>query len=160
MKKQLSINGLEVEYKIEKRDHHQIDVHYNDFVYGFRLLYQDHHSLIVTDGNQNFKLFKHNDEVYFKGRKISVQLKKLGRKSQDDAAGGLKSPMPGKILKVEKKNGDKVSKGDILIVMEAMKMEHSIKAPYDGVIKKITFKVGDQVPGDVELVEIEETKNA
>jgi 3-methylcrotonyl-CoA carboxylase alpha subunit len=64
------------------------------------------------------------------------------------------SPMPGKILKILKNVGDEVTKGTGLIVMEAMKMEHTIKASKDGKIEKIFCKEGDQVKAQVELVKL------
>ncbi len=70
-------------------------------------------------------------------------------------SGGLKSPMPGKIFKVLKKIGDKVEKGETILILEAMKMEHSIRADVNGVIKKISFKEGELVQGGVILVELE-----
>ena len=74
-------------------------------------------------------------------------------------AGGdasLESPMPGTIIKVMVNEGDPVSEGQPLLIMEAMKMEHTITAPYDGTIKHLPYKQGAQVTGGVLLVEIEE----
>jgi len=65
-----------------------------------------------------------------------------------DAIGGgnaITSPMPGKILEVRVKVGDTVTKGDKLIVMEAMKMEMSLEAPRDGVIEAIDCAVDELV---------------
>ena len=53
--------------------------------------------------------------------------------------------MPGKITKVFKQMGDQVKAGDAMIVMEAMKMEYTLKADVDGSIQKIDCQVGDQV---------------
>lgn len=59
--------------------------------------------------------------------------------------GGLTAPMPGKIIAVHVEAGQHVKQGDALIVMEAMKMEHVVFAPRDGVIKEVLFGVGEQV---------------
>lgn len=69
-------------------------------------------------------------------------------------AGGLSSPMPGKVVKVFVKAGDAVKKGDLLMMLEAMKMEHKILSPQDGVVKKILFQEGERVGQDCELLEI------
>lgn len=69
--------------------------------------------------------------------------------------GSLQSPMPGKIFKIFKDVGESVNSGDAIMILEAMKMEHTIKAQKDGVIKNIYFKVGEQVQGGVELCEID-----
>ncbi len=62
--------------------------------------------------------------------------------------------MPGKIIEVSIKKGEKVSQGDKLLVLEAMKMEHTIAAPMDGNIQTINFKTGDVVEEGVELIAI------
>ncbi|EFC45045.1 methylcrotonyl-CoA carboxylase [Naegleria gruberi] len=71
------------------------------------------------------------------------------------AMGSLKSPMPGKITAVMVKEGDKVSKGDTILAMEAMKMEHKILATKDGVIKSLPYAIGDLVQGEAVLAVLE-----
>ncbi|MDP3706979.1 MAG: acetyl/propionyl/methylcrotonyl-CoA carboxylase subunit alpha [Polaromonas sp.] len=68
--------------------------------------------------------------------------------------GRLTAPMPGKILSFSVKAGDKVSKGQPLAVMEAMKMEHTIAAPADGVVEELLYAPGDQVTEGSELLKI------
>ena len=68
--------------------------------------------------------------------------------------GRLSAPMPGKILSFLVKAGDVVSKGQPLAVMEAMKMEHTIAAPADGVVAELMYAPGDQVSEGVELLKI------
>jgi len=72
------------------------------------------------------------------------------------AESSLNAPMPGVVTLLKAKIGDKVEAGAVLMVMEAMKMEHAIKAPHDGVIKAFRFKAGDQVKDGDLLVEFEE----
>jgi 3-methylcrotonyl-CoA carboxylase alpha subunit len=62
------------------------------------------------------------------------------------AANELRAPMPGKIIQMHVKAGDRVKRGQALAVMEAMKMEHTLTAPADSVVKAVPFKTGDQVP--------------
>jgi biotin carboxyl carrier protein len=67
----------------------------------------------------------------------------------------LESPMPGKVLKLLAKYGDEVVNGQPLLIIEAMKMEFTVRAPHDGQIKAVHYQEGDQVAvGDV-LVEME-----
>lgn len=73
------------------------------------------------------------------------------RKKSAAHAGGLISPMPGKVFKVLVQAGDVVEAGTVLMILEAMKMEHSIKAPHAGVVSDIFFKEGELVDGGVEL---------
>jgi 3-methylcrotonyl-CoA carboxylase alpha subunit len=70
-------------------------------------------------------------------------------------AGRLTAPMPGKVLSFAVKAGDKVSKGQALAVMEAMKMEHTIIAPSDGMVAEVLFAPGDQVMEGAELLTFE-----
>ena len=67
-------------------------------------------------------------------------------------AGRLTAPMPGKVMSFAVKAGDKVTKGQALAVMEAMKMEHTITAPVDGTVAELMFAPGDQVTEGAELL--------
>ncbi|MNC60946.1 Glutaconyl-CoA decarboxylase subunit gamma [compost metagenome] len=59
--------------------------------------------------------------------------------------GGLRAPMPGKIVAAPAKAGDAVTKGQPVVVLEAMKMEHALTAPFDGMVAEFNVAVGDQV---------------
>ena len=59
--------------------------------------------------------------------------------------GSLRAPMPGKIVATPAKPGDAVTKGQPVVVLEAMKMEHALVAPFDGVVETVGAAVGDQV---------------
>ncbi len=76
--------------------------------------------------------------------------------TQGEHGGGLTAPMPGKIISISVKAGDAVEKGQPLLVMEAMKMEHTISAPADGKVTEVFYAVGDQVTEGAELVAIGE----
>ncbi|MFT3779325.1 MAG: acetyl/propionyl/methylcrotonyl-CoA carboxylase subunit alpha [Ottowia sp.] len=69
-------------------------------------------------------------------------------------AGGLTAPMPGKVVSIAVKAGDKVNKGQAVAVMEAMKMEHTIAAPRDGVVGEVLYAPGDQVAEGAELLRL------
>jgi 3-methylcrotonyl-CoA carboxylase alpha subunit len=71
------------------------------------------------------------------------------------AGGSLASPMPGKVIALLAAVGDVVEKGAPLLILEAMKMEHTISAPAAGVVKAFNYAVGDQVQEGVELVAFE-----
>ena len=72
---------------------------------------------------------------------------------QEDAgaAGRLTAMMPGRVVKVMAKEGDSVKKGQPLIIMEAMKMEHTIVSPKDGVVDRVAFRENDLVAADAVL---------
>ena len=65
------------------------------------------------------------------------------------------APMPGMIVGVDKKEGDQVTEGETILILEAMKMENALPAPISGTIKKINLGVGDQVAKNDVLCVIE-----
>ena len=76
--------------------------------------------------------------------------------AEADHAGSLTAPMPGKIIAIEVQAGDKVKRGQALLVMEAMKMEHTIVAGVDGIVENIHFGVGEQVAEGAVLISLEQ----
>ncbi len=70
--------------------------------------------------------------------------------------GRLTAMMPGRVVKLMGKTGDEIKKGQALIIMEAMKMEHTIVSPRDGVIERVAFQVGEMVPADAVLFSFKE----
>lgn len=107
-------------------------------------------------------------EVSFRGLFYPMYRKDLLRRTEfytdvtpDDhpASANVKSPMPGKVVKVNKKAGDIVKKGELLVIIEAMKMENNIISPLDGKIMEIAVKPGDMVDSSSALVYFEEPKN-
>jgi 3-methylcrotonyl-CoA carboxylase alpha subunit len=101
----------------------------------------------VRDGNDWHILC---DGVY---RRLSLKSELAGDAA--DAAGSLTAPMPGRIVKVMTKPGAKVGKGEALLILEAMKMEHTITAPAEGTVKTVHYAAGEQVLEGAELVTIE-----
>ena len=69
--------------------------------------------------------------------------------------GSLLSPMPGRVIAVEVRQGDKVAKGQKLVTLEAMKMEHSLAAPFDGIVAALEAREGAQVTEGTLLVRVE-----
>ena len=81
-----------------------------------------------------------------------------GERSADEATAGdgaILSPMPGKIVSVAAKAGAKLKKGDPILVLEAMKMEHTLTAPFDGKLAELNAKAGAQVSEGVLLAKLE-----
>lgn len=75
--------------------------------------------------------------------------------AEDDHAGRLTAPMPGKVVAVRVQLGDAVKKGQPLVIVEAMKMEHTIVAPADGKVSAINANIGEQVDEKRELIALE-----
>jgi propionyl-CoA carboxylase alpha chain len=74
-------------------------------------------------------------------------------------AGSLHAPMPGKVLEVLVSEGDRVREGQGMLVMEAMKMEHTLRAPVSGTVESVKAAIGDQVEADAALVVIREEES-
>ncbi|KAI1092990.1 carbamoyl-phosphate synthase L chain, ATP binding domain-containing protein [Rostrohypoxylon terebratum] len=110
---------------------------------------------IIQDPNNDNKI-----TVFQHGAKTELSLvsptwyeKALGLK---EVAASVVAPMPCKVLKIEVKEGDSVTKGTPLVVIESMKMETVIRSPQDGVIKKLAHKEGDKCKAGTVLVIFEE----
>ena len=88
-----------------------------------------------------------------RGATAIVNIDLLAHAGETHAEGGrLTAPMPGKVLSFNVKVGDTVREGQVLAVMEAMKMEHTIAAPGDGVVGELMYAPGDQVAEGAELL--------
>ncbi len=77
------------------------------------------------------------------------------RRAQTRSAGGLEAPMPGVVTRVMVAKGEVVKMGQPLVMLEAMKMEHVIRAPRDGRVASIAARAGEMVGGGTALVELE-----
>ena len=80
------------------------------------------------------------------------------KKTKKKEEGDLSSPISGKVVSVKVKNGAYVKKGDVLMVIEAMKMEYLIRAPFNGKVKKVNFKEKDQIEIGQNTVELTKDK--
>jgi 3-methylcrotonyl-CoA carboxylase alpha subunit len=76
------------------------------------------------------------------------------------ATGGLTTPLPGVVVSVPVSVGQKVAAGEVLMVIEAMKMEHTISAPHAGKVQVIHFARGDRVPEGSQLLELTAAEDA
>ena len=96
-------------------------------------------------------------DIFFRGTRYRLELHDPAlHEIETDAHGGtLAAPMPGKIIAVLTTAGAKVAKGTPLVILEAMKMEHTIMAPGKGTVKEIHYKVGEQVADGAELLGFE-----
>ena len=140
------LDDLLLESKIYKSSSTQFCVHYKNKMYEIEILYHKEKKV----------------EVKINGKKVSIGVKtsldltleKMGMISKEiPTINKLDAPMPGNILDVLVSTGDKVAKGDPLLILEAMKMENVIKAPADVTIQKINVLVGDNVEKNQTLIE-------
>jgi acetyl/propionyl-CoA carboxylase alpha subunit len=92
-------------------------------------------------GYQDFTVVFYNGDA-FEVRPYRYQAGSTGASASD---GSLRAPMPGKIVAASAQAGDAVTKGQPIVVLEAMKMEHALTAPFDGTVECVSVTVGDQV---------------
>ena len=102
---------------------------------------EDHDHLVIFEAGNTFRLKRLSGGVH------SID---------EETAGNLISPMPGTIIEVMAGEGQQVSKGDTLLVLEAMKIEHTIVAPRDGTVQAMHYRAGDMVEEGVELLVLAE----
>ncbi len=87
-----------------------------------------------------------------KGNLLFKILPKFNVTQEEAIKGGLTAPMPGKVVEIKIKKGSNIKKGDTLVILEAMKMEHKVLAPDNGKIKEVLIKENDQVENGQTLV--------
>lgn len=113
----------------------------------------------IDDEQLQIAVMQTQDDLYLFGAQLQSHLKiynpTIVYELQADNKGRLNAPMPGTVVAVMANTGQNVKSGDNLLIIEAMKMEHTIQAPHDGVVKAIHFQVGDLVDEGVELLSIE-----
>lgn len=113
---------------------------------------------IDIDGRRlGFEVNQQEMTWYVHSNRGDLELKeqpRYPRPESAEVAGGLVAPMPGTVLSTAVIAGDEVNTGDLLVVLEAMKMEHRITAPADGVVSEIHVSEGDQVETDQLLVTV------
>jgi propionyl-CoA carboxylase alpha chain len=118
------------------------------------------------DGGQRHRrhVFAHDDRVWVQGPDGDVELLAVPRFGEagngESVTGGLTAPMPGTVLAVHVAAGDTVAGGQLLMIVEAMKMEHRITAPRAGTVREIRAAPGDQVAAGDLLAVLDETQAA
>lgn len=155
MKYITTVNGKEFEIEIVDERHIRI---------GDRLLAVDFESVsgqpvfsLILDG-KSFESFVYQGdedwEVLLRGRQFQVRVEDEREKRLRAAAGGgvaeggefhLKAPMPGLVVAIPVTEGQMVKKGQVLLILESMKMQNELKAPRDGVVERIRVKTGESV---------------
>jgi biotin carboxyl carrier protein len=103
---------------------------------------------VITEGDKEKFVFVEGD--VFKVKPVELSGAKKTKKKEDT----LNSPISGKVVSVKVKKGASVKKGDVLMIIEAMKMEYLIRAPYDGKVDKINFKEKEQIEIGQKTVEL------
>jgi 3-methylcrotonyl-CoA carboxylase alpha subunit len=109
---------------------------------------------VVTKGDQEKYVFVDGDIFKVK----NIELTSIRKKKKKEKENTLNSPISGRVVNIKTKKGDKVEKGDVLLIIEAMKMEYIIRAPYDGIVKKVNFKEKDLIEIGQNTLELSKIK--
>jgi len=149
-----------ISYKFGKKE--EVEVAYKRQRNGQFAVHVDEQTMHVTcyaggednvdldlDGRRlHFNVSPHADDWLIHSSNGDLRLTELPRypsTNTDESGGGLTAPMPGSVLATQVAAGATVAKGDLLVILEAMKMEHRITAPRDGVVESVHVNVGEQV---------------
>ena len=156
MKRKLEINGKEVEVEIISKSADGITFILSGKEYSFSSKGSGTGKAILTDPqNKSFTVYSSGD--LFDCSKGQFKIRAAQRAAlleQNSGNGFLHSPLPGKVVKVLAKAGQKIKEGDVILHIEAMKMEHRICAEISGTLKALNVKEGDAVSDGQALGEI------
>ncbi len=146
--KKINLSGLK-ELELNHISNNKLQLHYQSKNY----------ELEIVESNFNTKTYqiKINGNNYNVNLadELAIKIAKMGfEKNNSKKLNSIIAPMPGLILSINVKEGQKVKNGDVLLVLEAMKMENSITAPKDGIIKLISAKKGTTVEKGQHLIEL------
>jgi propionyl-CoA carboxylase alpha chain len=146
----------------------ELDVEYRTTRNGLQVVGHDGMTVVREAPNQVelgvdgeslvFVIDRHASMRYVDGPSGPVVLEELPRFAVteiEEDAGSLHAPMPGRVLRVDVVVGDQVEEGQILMVLEAMKMEHTLRAPGSGTVTAVGAKAGQQVEADTVLAVVE-----
>ncbi len=160
----------DVEYKIEVKEvgNNKYEVQINDLLYTIDAQSIDSSIYsIIMDGKSYEIDIDYKDgmyNVYNDGKLFKIEIMDELKKRMLEKRGGsgglegvytVKSEMPGKVVEVKVKVGDEIKKGDVLLILESMKMQNEIKSPKDGKITEVFINGGDTIEAEAKLVTIE-----
>ncbi|HSM71796.1 MAG TPA: biotin/lipoyl-containing protein [Anaerolineales bacterium] len=155
------------EYVVELLDDKQVTIDGATYEIDFEAVSgQPVYSLIV-DGRSHEAYVQEGDEdwqVLLRGRLYPVKVEDERERRLRAAAGGgvaeggeyhLKAPMPGLVVTVSVEEGQEVKKGQVLLILESMKMQNELKSPRDGVVNRIKVKAGESVEQKQSLLSVQ-----
>ncbi len=122
------------------------------------------HSILLDDEAEMAAVSGFRDDervvVFLEGQAFEFARNARGSVGAAAGDGAILAPMPGKVTSVEVAAGDTVTKGQRLLTLEAMKMEHGLTAPFDGVVAELNAVAGAQVQVDAVLAKIQKKDEA
>jgi biotin carboxyl carrier protein len=168
MSMEISLNNRTANIELLSRDKNKIKIKVDDQTYDLDIVMVENgvYSLLMDGKSYNVELIQNQSNkkyivnTLYNSHDVEIidaESKYLKSRKKDDVDDNLaiSSPMPGKIVKILVKKGDKVKAGETVIIISAMKMESEYKVKKDRIIKDILVKEGDTIDGNQALVMIE-----
>lgn len=154
---------IQVDYRSQRDD--SFNIHSDGIDYSVTINSREGNGIVLEiDGiRRAFTVTSDVDRWHVHGPSGQVDLTELPRFPVRDLtlnAAGLVAPMPGKVLDIFGKVGDEVEKGQVLLILEAMKMEHRIESPRSSTIAEIKVEVGEQVVNGAMLIVLAEEEDS
>ncbi len=153
--KLLSNDGNIIEVSIDDRNYKVDVVEVEKGIYSIIYNGISYNVELIKKGNNNYNATTLYNSFDIDIIDAETRYKNSRKKSEDEDNAFISTPMPGKVVKVLVKEGDKVVGGDTVIVVSAMKMESEYKVVKDRLIKKVLVKEGDNIEGDQPLIMLE-----
>jgi len=148
----LNVNGQNLKIRFDETPlRQQIEIQINGEPYTVFVSHPEPGKVIISYNTHLFEVIR--KDILQAPAEFNLETSLVG-----EGGSNITSPMPGKVIKVNINEGDVVSKGDILLVVEAMKMENNILSPADAVVDRINVAAGDLVDSNTTLVHISALK--
>ncbi len=145
---QVGAEELRIEYRVRRDGRFRVAVDGSDRLATVYACGKGRVDMDIDGRRLAFAVDRHGDTWHVHGESGGFELQQQPRypvSGLEDTEGGLLAPMPGAVLATEVSAGDAVTRGQLVLILEAMKMEHRITAPRDGTIGELCVAVGDQV---------------
>lgn len=157
----------EREFLVEIIDEHHVSINGKTYEVDFVSVSDQPVYSLIADGKSHEAYVRESDEgwqVLLRGRLYPVKVEDEREKRLRAAAGGgvaesgefhLKAPMPGLVVAVPVTEGQQVKKGQVLVILESMKMQNELKSPRDGIVSRVRVRAGESVEQKQPLLSVQ-----
>jgi biotin carboxyl carrier protein len=147
----------DTEFLVEVIDDHHVNINGKTYQVDFEAVSGQPVYSLLLDGKSHEAYVRESDDdwqVLLRGRLYPAKVEDEREKRLRVAAGGgvvesgefnLKAPMPGLVVAIPVSEGQEIKKGQVLLILESMKMQNELKSPRDGIINRIKVKAGESV---------------